>query len=94
MTVFVINLLIGLAVGEISTLVQRSTLLQSRIDDDTLSDYDIFCLQIRSTFLNEQMHDGVDEEVKQQYEKRKKTKLERAQDANDPEQKESVKHNL
>ncbi|CAF3280585.1 unnamed protein product [Rotaria socialis] len=51
MTVFVINLLIGLAVGEISTLVQLSTLLQSRIDDDTLSDYDIFCLQIRSLVL-------------------------------------------
>ncbi|CAF3635569.1 unnamed protein product [Rotaria socialis] len=87
MTVFVINLLIGLAVGEISTLVQLSTLLQSRIDDDTLSDYDIFCLQIRSTSLNEQIHDGVDEEVKQQYAKRKKTKLERAQDTNHPEQK-------
>ncbi|CAF4472232.1 unnamed protein product, partial [Rotaria magnacalcarata] len=41
-----------------------------------------------------QIHDSVDEEVKQRYGKRKKTKLQRAQDDNDQEQKESVKHNL
>ncbi|CAF0747482.1 unnamed protein product [Rotaria sp. Silwood1] len=145
MTVFVINLLIGLAVGEIPTLVEQGTLLQSRISYDTLSDYEILRLQIRSVFLwiishiccccsssfkhklyllvdrsflhqhpilfqindrkensilkriaqylkknilNEQIQENVDEEVKEQYEKRKKTKLQRADDDEKQEKKE------
>ncbi|CAF1120790.1 unnamed protein product [Rotaria sordida] len=145
MTVFVINLLIGLAVGEIPTLVQQGTLLQSRIYYDTLSDYEILRLQIRSVILwiishiccccsssfkykiyrlvdrsflhqrpilfqihdrkkhnlpkrighyikknilNEQIQESVDEEVKEQYEKRKKTKIQRADDDENREKKE------
>ncbi|CAF2813314.1 unnamed protein product [Rotaria sp. Silwood2] len=145
MSVFVINLLIGLAVGEIPTLVQQGTLLQSRIYYDTLSDYEILRLQIRSVILwilshtccccsssfrhklyrlvdrsflhqhpilfqtkdrkennvlerigqylkknvlNEQIQESVDEEVKQQFEKRKKTKGQRADNDEQQEQKE------
>ena len=139
------SLCLGLAVGEIPTLVEQGTILQSRIYYDNLSDYEILRLQIRSLilrfisylccccswrmksrlhhlvdrtflrqrpilfqiydrkqsslpkrlgkyiqkkFLNEQIQESIDQEVKQRYEKRKQTKIQRAKDDENREKKE------
>ena len=131
--------------GEIPTLVTQGAVLQSSIDYDNLSDYEILRLQVRSVifwfvsriccccpssiklrfyrwidrsflgqrpilfqvddrnrrspprrlariikekFLNEQIHESVDEEVKHRVEKKRNTRNQRAQDDEYREQKE------